>query len=650
MPAKIKNELIVSIDKEFNLSRNEIRKIIKDFQLDMKRGLAGNPSSLKMIPTYCFKPTGTESGKFLALDLGGTNFRILEVELLGRGEIVLKKETKFVLGEKYITGTAQALFDFIAECVKQFSKAQAIAAHEKRNIGFTFSFPVKQTGIAAGVLLHWTKDFSAKGVVGKDVVKLLNQALSRKGLDNIRIAALVNDTVGTLVARAYQNKACDIGVILGTGTNACYEEETRAGMIINIEWGNFNKLRLNAYDRLLDKMSENPMQQRLEKMVSGMYLGEITRLVIKDLIKRKMLFEGKSFPVFDKAKNFKSEYMSKIEADCSKGLSGIEVFLKASGIRESALEERKIIKNISQVVSKRGARISAAAIAAVVKRKDPRLLKKHTIAVDGSVYQKHPHFATNIKSTLKEIFGAKASRINLVLTKDGSGRGAAITAATALIMFFLAVSISSAAPCYGTSLPQKHKLSVGLESYTLFKRYLEDTIGTMRSQQQFYAMSFGVFDWFSIDSKAGTGNIKQCPQTKDKINYSTGFAGGYGLRLKFFDKNNMKAVLGFQHISVHPKSKHLGSVKNRAILDDWQWSILGSYSFKRITPYVGTRWSRVDYIHWVADQRKRWMSDFSKSVGLIYGLDFFLTKNICLNLEGSSFDSDALACRLSYDF
>lgn len=219
-----------------------------------------------------------------------------------------------------------------------------------------------------------------------------------------------------------------------------------------------------------------------------------------------------------------------------------------------------------------------------------------------------------------------------------------------LIMFFLAASISYAAPCYGTSLPKKHKLSVELESYTLFKRYLEDNLGTMRSQQQFYGMSFGVFDWFSIDLKAGTGNIKQRPQTQDKIGYPTGFAGGYGLRLKFLDKNNMKAVLGFQHISVHPESKHLGSVKNKAILDDWQWSILGSYSFKRITPYLGTRWSRVDYIHWVGDQRKRRMSDFSKSAGLIYGVDFFLTKNTCLNLEGSSFDSDALACRLSYNF
>lgn len=432
MPAKIKNKFIASIAKEFNLPRNEIRKIIKDFYLDMKRGLAGNPSSLKMIPTYCFKPRGIEKGKFLALDLGGTNFRILEVELLGRGEIVLKKEAKFVLEKKYICGSGKALFDFIAGCIKQFSQAQAIAGRKKMNIGFTFSFPVKQTGIAAGVLLNWTKDFSAKGVVGKDVVKLLNQALSRKGLENIRVAALLNDTVGTLVACAYQNKACDIGVILGTGTNACYEEETRAGMVINTEWGNFNKLRLNAYDRLLDKTSENPKQQRLEKMVSGMYLGEITRLAIKDLIKRKMLFQGKSSPVFDKAKNFKSEYMSKIEADCSRGLFGIEVFLKAAGIRESTLEERKIIKNISQVVSKRGAKISAAAIAAVVKRIDPRLLKEHSIAVDGSVYQKHPHFAANIKSTLKEIFGPKAARINLALTKDGSGLGAAIAAATAL--------------------------------------------------------------------------------------------------------------------------------------------------------------------------------------------------------------------------
>ena len=90
---------------------------------------------------------------------------------------------------------------------------------------------------------------------------MLSQALHRSKINNIDITALVNDTVGTLIAKAYDTHDCDVGVIFGTGTNACYRESTAAilkmsarekmsdYMIVNIEWGNFNCLPVNQYDR-----------------------------------------------------------------------------------------------------------------------------------------------------------------------------------------------------------------------------------------------------------------------------------------------------------------------------------------------------------------------------------------------------------------
>ncbi len=39
------------------------------------------------------------------------------------------------------------------------------------------------------------------------------------------MTALVNDTVGTLVAHAYKDPNTLVGVILGTGTNAAYVEK-----------------------------------------------------------------------------------------------------------------------------------------------------------------------------------------------------------------------------------------------------------------------------------------------------------------------------------------------------------------------------------------------------------------------------------------
>ena len=95
---------------------------------------------------------------------------------------------------------------------------------------------------------------------------------------NIQVVALVNDTVGTLMACAYKDPSTSIGLILGTGTNACYIENLdKVGtwdrdydeprqVIINMEWGAFgNNGHLNhirtKYDEEVDLSSVNPSKQ-----------------------------------------------------------------------------------------------------------------------------------------------------------------------------------------------------------------------------------------------------------------------------------------------------------------------------------------------------------------------------------------------------
>lgn len=212
------------------------------------------------------------------------------------------------------------------------------------------------------------------------------------------------------------------------------------------------------------------------------------------------------------------------------------------------------------------------------------------------------------------------------------------------------LSNSYAAPCYGTKLPAKNGFFLGTQDYSLIKRDLEDDQGRLRSSQYFLLVSYGVFDWLSIDLKGGAGNVIQHPESGDKMGYASNFAGGYGFRLRFYDRQNIKMVFGFQHISVHPKNRDLGIDKQRAILDDWQVSILGSYDFKKITPYLGARWSRVDYIHRNGEDRKRVMSDLNKDIGLIAGFDLPINKKLWLNLEGQFLDSEAFAVSLNYSF
>ena len=107
--------------------------------------------------------------------------------------------------------------------------------------------------------------------------------------------------------------------------------------------------------------------------------------------------------------------MSKIETDQSKNIS----------------RQKHVYKRICRIISSRAARISAAAVAAVVTKMDPGLEHKHTVAIDGSVYEKYPGFSRGMKLAMREMLGKKASRIKMALAKDGSGVGAAIIAAAA---------------------------------------------------------------------------------------------------------------------------------------------------------------------------------------------------------------------------
>ena len=89
--------MLQTIKKSFSISTADMRRITKDFRSEMKIGLEGKKSSLKMIPTYVHRPSGNEKGSCIALDLGGTNFRILEVTLKGAGQTSAPKVMKFAL-------------------------------------------------------------------------------------------------------------------------------------------------------------------------------------------------------------------------------------------------------------------------------------------------------------------------------------------------------------------------------------------------------------------------------------------------------------------------------------------------------------------------------------------------------------------------
>src|SRR5690348_16913153 len=89
------------------------------------------------------------------------------------------------------------------------------------------------------------------------------------------------------------------------------------------------------------------------------------------------------------------------------------------------------------------------------------------------------------------------------------------------ICFFIS-TYSWAAPCYGPKMPLQNQVFGGLQSYTIFNRNLENEYGKIHSQQEFALLSYGIFDWLSLDLKGGIGNVRQRENIgQPDINYPT---------------------------------------------------------------------------------------------------------------------------------
>ena len=73
------------------------------------------------------------------------------------------------------------LFDHIAECIYKFMKEHNLIGKDLP-LGFTFSFPCRQEGLDRAVLTQWTKGFKCEGVEGNDIVRLLHEAIERRGV------------------------------------------------------------------------------------------------------------------------------------------------------------------------------------------------------------------------------------------------------------------------------------------------------------------------------------------------------------------------------------------------------------------------------------------------------------------------------------
>ncbi|KAG6390673.1 hypothetical protein SASPL_148412 [Salvia splendens] len=315
------------------------------------------------------------------------------------------------------------LFNFIASKLAKFVDKEGgkfeSPQGRTREVGFTFSFAVKQTSINSGVLIKWTKGFAVSGTEGRDVVACLNEAMRRQGL-NMRVSALVHchSCCGLVCKHLYWDDDVMVAVILGTGTNACYVERV----------DNIPKLRVpkSAGGSTI-----------FEKTISGMYLGEIVRRVLHRMAEDATLF-GDSIPEkLQMPFSLKISNVCTMQQDSSKDLEVVgSILYDVAGVN-SNLESRKIVVvDICETIAKRGGRLAGAGIVGILQKmegdsKGAVFGKRTVVAMDGGLYEHYPEYRGQLQDAVTELLGPEISKNAIVQhSKDGSGIGAALLAAT----------------------------------------------------------------------------------------------------------------------------------------------------------------------------------------------------------------------------
>lgn len=435
---------LASLTNQFTLPLDRLKEITLYMIREMIEGLEGRFSSLCMLPSFVYKDdTSKASGAFYAVDFGGTNCRVLRVAIRN-GQVEDYTDCKFLIPSIARIGDRDDLFGFIAKCVKKTILEKSPEDMKKPlNVGFTFSFPCEQKSLNTGKLVAFGKGFATKNVVGKDVVQLLQSYLNAESI-HATVVALCNDTVGTLVARYFEDPNCAVSVIIGTGTNAAYFERSDAVSknpvvaahgskmtAINIEGGLFDfsnncVLPVTPFDKSTDLLSPRTKGLFLEKLVSGMYLGEITRQILIKLSAIGCL-PREIMESLDKPWSFETRHVGMICADQLPALQFTRALLKQLiGVDITEVEDLHLVREVCRLVRNRSASMYSVLVSAP-------LLKNHsqglaTVAVDGSVFEKTPSYQRLFQESINKLLGPE-SNVKVCLQRDGSGLGAALIAA-----------------------------------------------------------------------------------------------------------------------------------------------------------------------------------------------------------------------------
>ena len=417
-----------------NLNADEISmdSLCDLFLNEMRSGLAGKPSSLAMIPSFCSPEAVPKEGEqVIVIDAGGTNFRTCLVTFDHNLNPVISdfKRCRMPGIEREVS--AKEFFSIIAD------ETERLIDRSDR-IGFCFSYAATILPDHDGIPECFSKEIKASEVLGKHLGKELLKELASRGHDVSKKKVLIlNDTVATLLAGQAKNArgsydGC-IGFILGTGTNTAYIEKVeniskldpsipRVGsQIINVESGCLN-ICLGDLDRRFLNTTKDPDLYGFEKMISGVYLGPLAYLVISQAVEEGLFSDS-----------FKEKFAQ------LKGLNTIEMndfFMEEGGdILGAVASDEEDNDTLSEILGSfiaRAAKLTAANLASAVLITDFGKDEDHPVLInaDGSTF----HLTAFLKSYTTEYLDAflaeKGRRAVITQIENSPTIGSAIGALT----------------------------------------------------------------------------------------------------------------------------------------------------------------------------------------------------------------------------
>jgi hexokinase len=436
----------------FHYDSINAQAMVRDFCIEAERGLRGEVSSLRMIPSRLNPVTEPLADKtVIALDAGGTNLRAARVHFDRQGKPLTESIRKGPMPGTRGHRSAEEFYHDIAElCVPLFEGGGI------EGMGFCFSYPMEMTADGDGLPLSFSKELDAPDAVGKPVGRGLRNALLTLGIKAPERIALLNDTTATLLSGIagipprFRNEAADeagygedavgveagpvIGFILGTGTNIAYPvtsipkiqfESKDHPQIVVAESGNFTFRCRGQLDMEVDAATKNPGCYTSEKAISGAYLGPLSLHILKRAVRDGLVRFKKSAALLEMPLLQTRELNEFLNNPLA--LKGPLGSLFDRGERGALAS----VSYIASIISTRAALLAAVTIAGAVEHInagfDPHAPLR--IAVEGTTYVRYFQIRKALESQLHSLLSAHSPRYYTISpVEQASLLGAAVAA------------------------------------------------------------------------------------------------------------------------------------------------------------------------------------------------------------------------------